>query len=42
MMFGVHGGEEVSGGLGRGFDLPVAPVHEEAVAEAAEHPDDPH
>jgi len=42
MMFGVHGGEEVSGGFMWGFLLPAAPVHKEAVAEAAKHPDDAH
>jgi len=42
MMFGVHGGEEVGGGFVLGFLLPTAPMHEEAVAEAAEHPDDSH
>ena len=42
MMFGVHGGEEVGGGLVPGFLLPAAPMQEEAVADAAEHPDDPH
>jgi hypothetical protein len=39
MMFGVHGGVEVGGGLVPGFLLPAAPVHEQAVAEAAELPD---
>ncbi len=42
MMFSVHGGEEVSGGFMAGFLLPAAPVQEVAVAETAEHPDDPH
>ena len=42
MMFGVHGGEEVGGGLVPGIALAAAPVQEEAVAEAAEHPDGPH
>lgn len=42
MMSGVHGGKEVSGGFVVVFALPVAPVHEEAVVQAPEHPDPPH
>ena len=42
MMFGVHGGKEVGGGFVPGFLLPAAPMHEEAIAEATEHANDPH
>jgi len=37
MMFGVHGGEEVSGGFVLRFLLAAAPVHAQAVAEPANH-----
>jgi hypothetical protein len=42
MMVGVHGSEEVSGGFVVGLALLAAPVHEQAVAEAAKHADDQH
>ena len=42
MMFGVRGAEEIGGGFMSGLFLAAAPVHEEAVAEAAEHPHHPH
>ena len=39
-MFGVHGGAEVGGGWGPGW-LPAVPFQKQAVAEAAEPPEDP-
>jgi hypothetical protein len=42
MMFGVSGGKEVGGCSVLGSLLPAAPALEQAVAAAAEHPDDPH
>jgi len=42
MMFGVHGGEEIGGGLVLGHGLASAPVHEKTVAEAAQHAHHPH
>lgn len=42
MMFGVHGGEEISGGFVVGLVLPAAPFHEEAVADPAEQAHQPH
>lgn len=42
MMFGVHGGEKVSGGFVLGLCLSAAPMHEQTIAEAPEHSDHPH
>jgi hypothetical protein len=42
MMFGIHGGEEISGGFVAGLFLLAAPVDEQAVAETAKHADDAH
>jgi hypothetical protein len=42
MMVGVHGSEEVRGGFVVGLGLMAAPVHEQAVAEAAKHADYQH
>ena len=42
MMFGIHGGEEISRSFVAGVFLPAAPVDEQAVAEAAKHADDAH
>ena len=42
MMFGVQGAEKVGGGLVPGFVLLAAPMHEQTVAEAAQHPYHPH
>ena len=42
MMFCVHGGEEIGGGFVVGLLLLAAPMHEEAVAEPAKHPNDVH
>ena len=37
VMFGVHSGEKVRGGLVLWFSLPAAPMQAQAVAQAAEH-----
>ena len=42
MMFRVHRAGKVRVGFVLGLLLPAAPVHKAAVAEAPEHPDDPH
>ena len=42
MMFGVHGGEEIRGGFVLWLGLASAPVHEETVAEPAQHTHHPH
>jgi hypothetical protein len=42
MMFGVHGAEEVSRGLGLGVFLLATPMHEQTVAEPPKHPHHPH
>ena len=42
MMFGVHGAEKVSGGFVLRLFLPATPVHEQTVAEAAQHAHDAH
>ena len=42
MMFGVHRAKKVGGGFVPGLLLAAAPVHEQAVAQTPEHPDDPH
>ena len=42
MMFGVHGSEKIGGGFVPRLFLPATPVHEQAVAEAAQHAHDAH
>ena len=42
MMFGVHGGEEISCGFVFGPFLSATPVHEQTITEAAQHAHDPH
>lgn len=42
MMFGVHGAEKVGGRLVVRSFLPAAPVHKQTMAEAAQHPQNPH
>jgi hypothetical protein len=42
MMFGVHGRKEIGGGFVFGVGLASTPVHEETVAEPAQHAHHPH
>jgi len=42
MMFGVHGGEEISCGFVLRLLLPATPMHEQTIAEPAQHAHDTH